>query len=378
MEWRWWARVDPVVRDWWPVVLVAALQQVGVVAGDSGVPVLVTALLGLVASVPLRWRVQRPILVVAVVASATALQVVAASSDPPFGSFVALMIASFSTAAHRGMPAAAAGPVIAMLPAGLLATTSDLPLLDLVFPLVYFGGSWGIGRLVRRQRLTSARLRGLIEALEQERRQNEQLAAEAERHRIARDIHDVVAHSLGVISIQAEAAAAVIDRDAARARRALDIIHATARSSLDEMRGVLGGLRDVDQPREHEVDLTDLVERFRDAGLAATLEIDAPAATPLTVEIQTTLHRLVQEALTNVMRHAHGASATVRVERTDDEVQITVRDDGPGPSSPNGGGFGLLGMRERVTAHGGQLTTSRAPQGGFEVHATIPLPTVPA
>jgi signal transduction histidine kinase len=375
---RWWARTDPVVRDWWPVAVVAALQQVGSVTGETaGVP-LVMALLGLGVAVPLRWRSERPVITAVAVAVAVSVQILLTGADPAFGSFVALMIVSFATAASRPLPTALVGPALAIVPVAILgAVTAPLPIADLIFPLVYFGGSWGAGRIVRARQETAQRLAGLVGALEHEREENARLAAEAERHRIAREVHDVVAHSLGVVLIQSEAADALLDRDPAAARRSLTIICETARGSLEELRGVLGAMRaDRPTPTPTVAALPDLIERFRAAGVPAHLELeglDAGAALPTGVEA--TVYRLVQEALTNVLRHAGGAKVVVRVRRGPGELSIRVHDDGGervGTAVGASAGFGLVGMRERVARHGGSLVVGTAEAGGFEVHATLP------
>lgn len=371
----WWDRTDPVVRDWWPVVVVAALHQLDFTAGGLAAQPTATILLGLAVAVPLRWRASHAVVVAATVSLVVTVTVVLVGGDPPFGSFVALMVVSFATAAHLPMPAALAGPALAAVPVAVLGAFEDpLPLTELVFPLVYFGGSWGAGRVVRRRHETSVRLTELVAALESQREENARLAAEAERQHIAREVHDVVAHSLGVILIQSEAAQELLDRDPPRVRRPLGLIQSTARESLEELRGVLGAMR-VDQPTPMPTvaRLPDLIARFREAGLSARLEVsglDARGGLPAAVEA--TAYRLVQESLTNVLRHAGGASASVVVRRDDEHVRIRVHDDGPGAVGDGSGGFGLAGMRERVARHGGRLSAGPAEGGGFVVDALIP------
>ncbi|MDQ1287158.1 MAG: hypothetical protein QG622_723 [Actinomycetota bacterium] len=213
-------------------------------------------------------------------------------------------------------------------------------------------------------------------------RHAEQLARHAvlaERLRIAREMHDVVTHSLGLIAVKAGVANHVADRQPQEARAALEVIEATSREALAEMRGMLGVLRD-DGHGPGLGTLPGLAERARAAGVAVTLRIDGADAAldPLT---GLSVHRLVQEALTNVVTHAPGARCEVTVEVTSGAVTVEVRDDGPAgePSPPEvpplpPGGRGLRGMRERIEGHGGVLTTGPRPDGGFGVRATIPLP----
>ena len=375
-------RVDPAVHDWWPVVLVAGLTQVR--AGDPGLltlPPLVPVMLGLAVALPLRWRRERPIAVLASISAVVGLYAVVVPVDPPFASFVALMLACYALAQHAPAAGAVAGLVFPAAAVGLVFTGSGAGTEELVFPLFYFGAAWGVGRVVGDRQKLAGRLAALVDALERERDVKAALAAEAERHRIAREVHDVVAHSLGVILIHAEAGDELLSRGG-DVRRQLSVIESTARDALEEIRGVLGAVRADEAPTPSTLEgLVTLVSRFQQAGVDVSLELSqAPGTSPPPAALEATVYRLVQEALTNILRHARGASASVHVHRDDVAVHVTIRDDGAvagsrsGAPRPSSGGYGLAGMRERVARLGGQLVVGETDDGGFGVEARLPLP----
>jgi signal transduction histidine kinase len=231
------------------------------------------------------------------------------------------------------------------------------------------------GRLVRRQREQHRRLEELTLHLERERERGARAAVAEERARIARELHDVVAHGVSVIAIQSDAAEAALSRDPRLAGPPLRAIKGSARDALTEMRRLLGVLRSDDDasdmlPQPGLAQLPELVAR---AGVPVTLEVEGePRALPAGVDISA--YRIVQEALTNVRKHAGAVPATVRVAWAEDAVALTVRDRGPGAGAPpaDGEGHGLIGMRERVRLLGGELHTGAAAGGGFEVRAVLP------
>ena len=218
--------------------------------------------------------------------------------------------------------------------------------------------------------------------LEREREDRDRAAVAAEGLRIARELHDVVAHAMSVVAVQAGVGRHVIDTDVDAAREALGVIETTSRGSLVEMRRMLGVLRHGDEaaalrPMPGLADVPDLVADTRRAGLGVTL--DASGVTgELPAGVDLAVYRVVQESLTNVLKHG-GPVAHVRVVRGADRVEVEVTDDGaaqgsvgrdaPGP----GGGHGLLGMRERVALFGGSFEAAQRPGGGFRVHASLPV-----
>ncbi|HZB50910.1 MAG TPA: sensor histidine kinase [Mycobacteriales bacterium] len=205
-------------------------------------------------------------------------------------------------------------------------------------------------------------------------------AARGERARIARELHDVVAHHISMIAVQAETARLTTPGLPGEGATRLLAIGDTARQALTEMRRLLGVLREdagptaARQPQPGLEQLNDLVDEARDAAAASTRLIVRGAVVPLDPGLELTAYRLVQEALTNARRHAPGAAVDVELHYTADVLHLRVRDSGPGRSTPDGAaGHGLLGMRERAATVGGTLHTGPAPAGGFLVEAALPM-----
>ena len=235
----------------------------------------------------------------------------------------------------------------------------------------------GVAELIRNRSQRGA-------ALELSRQEELRRRASEERMRIARDLHDVVAHNISVINVQANTALHLMDRQPERARSALTTINDVSKQALVELRSVLGVLRDVDEnapraPTPGLARLDDLVDDAAAAGLAVHVEEDGYRA-PLPVDVDLAAYRIVQEALTNSARHSGGANATVRLGYRDCALELEVSDDGtPRPSgrSPtpaSGTGNGIAGMTERAAALGGTLQAAPRPEGGFGVRAWLPLP----
>jgi signal transduction histidine kinase len=201
-------------------------------------------------------------------------------------------------------------------------------------------------------------------------------AATGERLRMAQDLHDGVGHGLAVIAMQAGVGLHVLDRDPAAARTALEAIRDSARESLDALRAELAQISGEPaprRPRQGTADLDALVDRVRSAGLSVEL---TGSAGELAAPVDAVVYGVVQEGLTNVLRHASAAAVSVRLDRSPDQVTVTVEDDGRGSgqsADPADEGMGLRGMRERVLALGGDFTAGPRPSGGFAVHAVLPL-----
>jgi signal transduction histidine kinase len=201
-----------------------------------------------------------------------------------------------------------------------------------------------------------------------------------ERARISRELHDVVAHHISMIAVQAEAARLTTRGMPPAGAQRLLAIGDTARSALTEMRRLLGVLREdavgeeLRRPQPNLAQLNELMDEARDASGSAIRLIVSGWLTPLDPGVELAAYRIVQEALTNARRHAPGAAIDVELRYHDDELYLRIRDNGPGPAPVDGtDGHGLLGMRERAAAVGGALVTGQAPGGGFLVEATLPV-----
>ncbi|XRQ15484.1 sensor histidine kinase [Actinomadura welshii] len=248
-----------------------------------------------------------------------------------------------------------------------------------VAPLAALVTAWTV--LVRRR---VARRRAEAAALDASRRVFEHTllehTARGERARIARELHDVVAHHISMISVQAETARLAVPGMPAEGAERLLAIGGTARTALTEMRRLLGVLREdagaepTRLPQPGLGQLLDLVDETRDAGAAGVRLILRGDAAVLDPGLELAAYRIVQEALTNARRHAPGAAVDVEIEYTPGVLRVSVRDNGPGPApgAPHGGGHGVLGMRERAAAVGGELRAGPGPVGGFLVEATLP------
>ncbi|WP_353509860.1 histidine kinase [Intrasporangium sp.] len=273
---------------------------------------------------------------------------------------------------------------LALQPAGVVV------LADWISSLLAACVAWLAADNLRQRRARWAALEERALLLEREREERERAAVAAERLRIARELHDVVAHSMSVIAVQAGVGSHVIDQDVASAKAALATIETTSRDALAEMRRMLGVLRDGTEPVEVQpvhglADLPSLAAQMRRTGLGVTLE--APTGTQVPACVDLTAYRVVQEALTNVLKHG-GPVAHVRVGIDDELVTIEVTDDGSsaadsgpagpaGPASPAarvavGSGQGLAGMRERLSLYGGTFEAGPQLGGGFRVLASLP------
>ena len=246
---------------------------------------------------------------------------------------------------------------------------------DWLFGLVIFGAVWLAGHAVRSHRLLAEELAQKNAELERERERSKRLAMAEERARIAREVHDVLAHTVSVMVVQAEAAEELLDRDVARTRQRLVAIETTGRQALGEIRHLLGMLRNDGAPSERLPQpglgqVEELVGQFRDAGLAVTLASEGESH-DLPPGLDLCAYRIVQEALTNTLKHAGPTTVTVLIRHAEDALELDVEDDGPGAGRAEGG-HGLLGIGERVGMYGGNLSFGNRDEGGFGVHARLP------
>ncbi|MEU1492797.1 sensor histidine kinase [Streptomyces sp. NPDC005775] len=256
---------------------------------------------------------------------------------------------------------------------------------ELLFSLFVFAAAYAFGRLAVTRKAYLRAVEDRARQLELTHRIEAEQAAARERARIAREMHDILSHAVSLMIVQAEAGPVAVRTAPERAEAAFDAISETGRDAMVQLRRMLGLLREdegaPDAPREPQPaldGLPGLVERVRAGGPAVSYEVTGDARPP-GLAVEATLYRIVQEALTNVVRHADAASVRVRLEHGPDALTLTVTDDGRGPGG--GSGLGLTGIRERAAAHGGTARTGPGPDGrGFQVGVTIPHPrpeTVP-
>ncbi|MGW4499667.1 sensor histidine kinase [Micromonospora sp. NPDC004336] len=359
-------------------------------------------LVGVAMAVALLFRRSHPSAVTAVVAVLALLQVLAGWGPLAFD--VAVLIALYSVVkyADRLRDGVLAGIVAAV--GVVLAALQTRGVGAWWATAIYFGlvtgAVWLVALNVRTRRLYVLSLEERAATLEREREAEARAAVAGERARIARELHDVVAHSMAVMIVQADGARFMLDRDPETARHAVKVVADTGRQALEEMRRLVGVLRETDpsaaapeaavggagvtaDPEHRRLALTELpalLDRFRAAGLRVRHTVTGEPA-PLPPGLELTLYRVVQEGLTNALKHAGvGAEVEVTLRHGGDAVVVRLVDDGRGrpPVSPTpSGGHGLVGMRERVSVYDGSLAAGPRLGGGWQVEARLPLPSTP-
>lgn len=359
------------------VVALAVVAQVEVWTASAQTPRPVAALAALLWTLPLlarrRFPLGAPAVVFATLAVETLLSgaVVASSGVNPFALFAAFWIVG----AHSDQRAALTGGAIGYAAMAVIVLIDDPPAGSVVVIFVLAAAAWAIGRALSDRTRRTEELELRAERLERE----QQASALEERARIARELHDVIAHSLSVMTIQAGAARMLLDDDPERAREPLVAVEETGHQALAEMRRLLGVLRGADEdaglaPQPGIAQLEALVGQVRSAGLPVELTVEGDER-PLTPGVDLTAYRVVQEALTNVLRHAGAARAQVRVVYAADALELDVTNTGHAASNGGAGGHGISGMRQRVALYGGDLDAGPRAEGGYAVHARIPTTT---
>lgn len=404
------------------LVIPLGASVAGAWAGTSTETVAVGALLSALVWLPLAWRRRNPVASAVAVYAAGLLHLVL-GQPTLMPADLAVLIALYSVTVHgprwahwTAIGSALAGSLVLGTTLAVLgmsgyaqpAETAVTAIVLWVFCSVCALATWAFGLLRRSRRVTIAALRDRAERLEVERDQQAQIATAAERTRIAREMHDIVAHSLSVVVAQADGGRYAAAADPEAATRALGTIAETGRAALADMRRLLGVLREPEaatapgllpagavpggtgtaptravagagatpytpQPAEH--DLEQLVEQVRGAGARASLvRMGTPRRLPPGIGL--TVYRICQEALTNVLKHAGpDPTVTVLVQWRPAALVLEITDDGRGAAADSdGGGHGLLGMRERATMVGGTLSAGPRPGGGFRVRVELPLP----
>jgi signal transduction histidine kinase len=369
------------------VTLVLAATQPHKIAGGQAFDLAVAVLACLPIILLRRW----PLPLFAVAALVGGVETALGAASLPLGGVLGLAMYFVAVRLRWRTSACAVVAALVALCGGLLysalATERGLvgpEALDGAVPLI---AAWFIGVSVatRRRYLTGlARQEERERAAELERAHQE---VREERIRIARDLHDIVAHSLGVMTVQAGVGRRLLAKRPEEIEGTLESIEMVGRTAQEELRVVLGLLRDGEPetaslaPAPRLADLKELAERVRAAGTPVELCTSGVGRT-LSLALELSIYRVVQEALTNVVKHAPGARSTVLVELSADSVRVEVTDDGrstvsfPGADSP-GGRHGIIGMRERLGAFGGSLTTEFLPGGGFRVLGRVPLQGAP-
>ncbi|MGI5377233.1 sensor histidine kinase [Streptomyces sp. CA-251387] len=372
-------------------VTVAVEQEGGQEArGTGSEAVIVPVLLLLSLVIALRRRMPEKMLLLAIGVGVAQLVLDVATTPANFAFLVIIYTVAATGARWASRLALSVGLCAAPL-AQLRWPERDSSVLGyvalVIFTTVPFALAWVLGDSIRTRRAYYEQLEERATRLEKEREAQAKVAVAAERARIARELHDVVAHNVSVMVVQADGAAYVLDSAPDQAKKALETISSTGRQALAEMRRLLGVLRTgehqesgeyVPQPDVEQID--DLIQQCRNSGLPVDFKVEGTPR-PLPSGVELTAYRIVQEALTNTRKHGGpNAGASVRLVYFDDGLGLLVEDDGKGAphelyedGGADGKGHGLIGMRERVGMVGGTLDAGPRPGGGFRISALLPL-----
>jgi len=359
-----------------------SLSSEGARASFPG-PLPVHALFLLACTVPLYWRASYPVAVAIITALAAAIWITSMFSlsvQPPLEPALAIIVALFALASYTdGRPLAvgtvfSGGVVLGGEAAGAIAGQG----IGNVFgAILIFAVSWVMGRMVRQHRENASGQQVRADRLEKEQEERTRRAAELERSRIARELHDVVAHGLSMIVVQAAAERRVLKPGQESTGAVLEAIEHSGRQAMTELRRLLGVLRRDDgpislSPQPGLSRLPELVAELAESGVAVQVSTMGDVSR-LPPGLDLSVYRIIQESLTNVLKHAHASRADVQVHCRPQSLEIDVLDDGIGGSPAPGDGFGLIGMRERVAVYGGSVHAGRAEGGGYQVHAVLPF-----
>jgi signal transduction histidine kinase len=380
-------------RDWRLLdrLLVAVLLTAGVVnvltASDRQGSVVLNLLLISVMALSLLWRRERPLVPVVCIGIGMPLSAAVLTAPPYLFVSIAMMsTASYSAGAHLERRQSLHGLALVFL--SLLTVVLIFDPSDWFFPITIFGiVPWLAGRTIRNQTTLARELAEKAERAEHAREEEERRAIAGERSRIARELHDVLAHNLSVMVVQAGGARRIVAKRPDQAAAVADLIERTGREALAELRQLFGPVRHGEGEDLHGPVGIDRVEelaaRARAAGLPVHVHVEGERVR-LPAGVDLTAYRVVQEALTNTLKHGGRAQASVTVSYEPNEIVLSIEDDGVGPDGARrelgevGGGHGLVGMRERVELYGGVLQAGSRPGGGFAVRARLPTrPPVP-
>jgi len=372
----------PPARRWWYEILlaigpVAALAVLGLLTEEQprvgGLEATILVVLPLVA-----WRVW-PTAILVLVSLGAVLTV--AESPAPWVQVCAVALASYSVGERSGDRTRSALAVIliaSLVSLGVLAQDADA-IEGVVLPFTVVVPTWLLGDVIRSRRVEAQRRAEAIERSLLEREERLRLAAAEERRHVARELHDVVAHAVSVMVIQAGAARQVVQKSPSQAEESMLAVESTGREAMTELRRFLGALSDDEgeeaaglSPQPGIGDLSALLDRVREAGLPASLEVDGvPMAVPSSLDV--TVYRIVQEALTNALRYARRAATLVRLSWEPQQLRVEILDDGPSTGDGEGSGRGLVGMRQRASLVGGRLEAGPRVGGGYAVRAWLPI-----
>ncbi|MFI5802896.1 sensor histidine kinase [Streptomyces sp. NPDC051561] len=398
---RSWLRTHPLAVDAALAVTVLVCMVLGSFTDPHGglhgptfgtrTPDVLSVVLMVLAALALALRRRKPLAVLGVTCAFTVMAMALTPDDPPAPVSMSAVVALYTVASRTDRPTTwriGLSTMVALTAASMLFSDGPWYAQENLGLLAWTGVGASVGDAVRSRRAFVDAIRERAERAERTREEEARRRVAEERLRIARDLHDVVAHHIALVNVQAGVAAHVMDKRPDQAKEALAHVREASRSALNELRATVGLLRqsgDPTAPTEPAPGLAvldGLLDTFRNAGLPVAVARTDEAPLPPSVDLAA--YRIIQEALTNVRKHAGPvARAEVSVVRVGTSIEVTVLDDGTGTTTgdphPDGsGGHGLIGMRERVSALGGSLTAGPRYGGGFRVHAILPDKARPA
>lgn len=329
---------------------------------------------------PLAFRRVAPLTAALVVAGAVAFHSIATTPAESAGAFVSTLLIVYTVASQLSGRRRIAATLALVIGATVYFVRDPLTtsVASALPSILIMSAAWGIGAGVQKRQHRSDELQRRAHQLEVEKERDTLAAAEAERARIARELHDVIAHNLSTIVVQAGAARLNMNASEGERQRAILSIEEAARSALSEMRALLGLVRALDdsvelEPQPGLEDLEELCRRVTEAGVAVDLSIQGDVE-QIPEGVKLSVYRIVQESLTNVLKHAGPrASADVALRVDSTGLSIDVTDTGMGPDGEAGGGHGLIGIRERVALYEGEFNAGARPEGGFAIRIRLPL-----
>jgi signal transduction histidine kinase len=302
----------------------------------------------------------------------------AVDSNGQLSVFAAIVIVSFTAGLEVDPPRSYWGLFLATVPFYVGFSFVSPLVSDFVAVTVLYGGSWAVGQMVRQRTREAAEHAARADRAEREREEGAARAVAEERARIARELHDIVSHSISVIAVQTQAVRRRLGPDHAREVDDLRAVESTARQAMAEMRRLFGVLRAEGErpslsPQPGLDQLDRLIAETRAAGFPVSVDVEGTPV-PLPPGLALAAYRIVQEALTNVRKHAPGGRVTVCLRYGERDLDLAVEDTGGGAGDRlDGGGYGLVGMHERVSLYGGTLDAGPQPGGGFSVRARLPF-----
>ena len=356
-----------------------------VLSPDVSSPVEHVVVAGL-AMASLAWRRRAPVVVAALVVASN----IAVNPEGEFSTLLSLVLVCFTVGFESRPPVSYLGLAIVIVPFVVVSILHDLEPSDLAAALVFFAGPWTVGVALSGRMATAELAVARADQLERDREQESARAAAEERTRIARELHDIVSHSISVVTIQTQAVRRRLGPDHAAEAADLAAVEATAREAMAEMRRLFGMLRTEGEspglalaPQPGLGELERLVRQVDSPQMAVQLSVEGDPV-PLSPGVDLAAYRIAQEGLTNALRHAGASEARVLVRYSPTRLDVEVCDNGRGlpvnghrTTGPHGGGHGLLGIRERVSLYGGTLDLTPGPTGGVRLAASLPLQEAP-